>query len=82
MIILGPTLSNTEQERILQKARKHANSLHLSDPRYPIGERAVPPIDPEKDYNSSAKRWGKNNFIVCIKAVFKQDDKRSTAMKK
>lgn len=42
MIILGQTLLDTKQERNLQEARKYANGLHLSNPKYPIGETAVP----------------------------------------
>ena len=42
MIILGQALSVTQKGMVLKEARVYANSLHLSDTRYPVGETAVP----------------------------------------
>lgn len=36
--ILGQILSYTEQDRVIGKARKFANSHHLTDPTYPRGK--------------------------------------------
>lgn len=71
MIILGQFLSDTEQKRVLREARRCANSLHLSDPKYPIGETAVPPRDPGWDYNNSSAIWEREYFIICLKAELK-----------
>lgn len=70
MIILGQFLADTEQKRVLWEARRCANSLHLSDPKYPIEEIVVPPIDPGWDYNSSAI-WEREYFVIYLKAELK-----------
>ncbi|XP_017732051.1 PREDICTED: endogenous retrovirus group K member 9 Gag polyprotein-like [Rhinopithecus bieti] len=49
-VILTSTLNPEEQERILVAARQHANQLHLTDPAFPLGEQAVPSIDPDWNY--------------------------------
>ena len=54
MVSLGQTLSDTELERVKKEARKFADSLHLSNPKYPIGETVVLPVDPGWDYNNEA----------------------------
>nr|XP_024649738.1 histone acetyltransferase KAT6A-like [Macaca nemestrina] len=49
-VILTSTLNPEERERILAAARQHADQLHLTDAAVPVGEQAVPSIDPEWDY--------------------------------
>ena len=46
MVVLGQTLSDFEQEKVIKKARKF-NNLYFSDSKYLIGETAVPPMAPE-----------------------------------
>lgn len=44
--ILGQTLSDIEQEKVIKEATEFTNNLHLSDNKYPVGETAIPPVDP------------------------------------
>lgn len=43
MIILGQTLLDAEQERVLREVGKHANGFHMSDPKCHIGETVYLP---------------------------------------
>lgn len=67
MIILGQTLPDTEQKRVLKEARKYANDLHLSDTKYP--RYGCSSHRSGWDYNNSAEKW--ERAILCVKVGFK-----------
>lgn len=68
MTILGQTLSDTEQERVIREARKFAISYHLTDPTYPIRETAGPSADRVWYHSDTNHTQGNNHFLLCIKA--------------
>nr|XP_045227614.1 uncharacterized protein LOC123568778 [Macaca fascicularis] len=49
-VILSSSLNPEEKERILAAARQHADQWHLTDATVPLGEMAVPFIEPDWDY--------------------------------
>lgn len=49
-VILTSTLNPEDRECILVAARQHADQLHLTDAAIPVGQQAVPSVDPEWDY--------------------------------
>ena len=57
-----------QRDKVIKEVIKFVNNLHLSDCEYPIGETAVPPTDPEWDYEGSPQKWEKDHFLLCIKA--------------
>ena len=67
MVILGEVFSDTELEREKKEARKYADGLYFSNPKYPIRETMVPPVDPGWDYSNEAQQWERNPFDICIK---------------
>lgn len=68
MIILGQTLSDTEQDRAIREARNFANSYHLTDPTCSIRETAGPFVDLNGKYhNDTNYTWKNNHFLFCIK---------------
>ena len=57
------------QERILVAARQHANQQHLTDATIPLGEQAVPPADPEWDYQvGQPGRHRRDIMVQCLLA--------------
>uniref|UniRef100_A0A8I5NIC0 CCHC-type domain-containing protein n=1 Tax=Papio anubis TaxID=9555 RepID=A0A8I5NIC0_PAPAN len=68
-VILTSTLNSEERERILAAARQHADQLHLTDPAVPVGEQAVPSVDPEWDYQPQEPgRRRRDIMIQCLLA--------------
>lgn len=65
-----------------QEAKKFVNSLHLTDPNYPIRDIAIPSMDPRWDYSKYDQHWFQDQYLICIKAGFKAGDRRSSAIRK
>ena len=43
----------------------------MSSNKYPIGETAVPSLDPNWNYNDPEHIWERDHFLICIKARLK-----------
>ena len=54
MVVLGQTLSDLEQGKVIRETMKFGNNVHLPDNKYPIRESAVLPVVSEWEYNNSS----------------------------
>ena len=43
----------------------------MSSDKYPIGETAVPSLDPNWNYNDPEHIWERDHFLICVKAGLK-----------
>ena len=71
MVIFSQTLSAPEHARVLKEAQRYAMGLHMSSDKHPVGETAVPSLDPNWNYNDPEHIWEREHFLICVKAGLK-----------
>ena len=71
MVIFSQILSDPEHARILKEAQRYAMGLHMSSDKHPVGETAVPSLDPNWNYNDPEHIWEREHFLICVKAGLK-----------
>uniref|UniRef100_A0A8I5NVQ5 CCHC-type domain-containing protein n=1 Tax=Papio anubis TaxID=9555 RepID=A0A8I5NVQ5_PAPAN len=68
-VILSSSLNPEERECILAAARQHADQWHLTDTTVPLGEMAVPSIEPDWDYQPQQPgRHRRDIMVQCLLA--------------
>ena len=71
MVIFSQTLSDPEHARVLKEAQRYAMGLHMSSDKHPVGETAVPSLDPNWNYNDPEHIWERDHFLIFVKAGLK-----------
>ena len=71
MVIFSQTLSAPEHARVLKEAQRYAMGLHMSSDKHPVGETAVPSLDPNWNYNDPEHIWERDHFLIFVKAGLK-----------
>ena len=65
MVIFSQILSDSEHARVLKEAHRYAMGLHMSSDKHPVGETAVPSLDPDWNYNDPEHIMKRDHFLIC-----------------
>ena len=72
-VVLGQTLSDLEQEKVIREAQKFADTFQLSNSKHSIGENSISTGSPWMGLQPLLPKTGKNHFLIYIKAGLKLD---------